>query len=104
MTDGDPIIRYEGVCKRFGDKVVLKDLDLEVHRGETLAIMGPSGIGKSVTLRHAVGLLQPDSGRSNWIPRAPTPIWHWGRPIASTPIWSPTPIPREWRRARRRAV
>ncbi len=63
MTDGDPIIRYEGVCKRFGDKVVLKDLDLEVHRGETLAIMGPSGIGKSVTLRHAVGLLQPDSGR-----------------------------------------
>ena len=63
MTDDDPIIRYDGVCKRFGDKVVLKDLDLEVHRGETLAIMGPSGIGKSVTLRHAVGLLQPDSGR-----------------------------------------
>ena len=63
MTDGDPIIRYDGVCKSFGDKVVLKDLDLEVHRGETLAIMGPSGIGKSVTLRHAVGLLQPDSGR-----------------------------------------
>ena len=60
---GDVVIRYERVCKRFGPKVVLQDLDLTVRRGETLAIMGPSGIGKSVTLRHAIGLLQPDSGR-----------------------------------------
>jgi phospholipid/cholesterol/gamma-HCH transport system ATP-binding protein len=60
---GDVVIRYERVCKRFGPKVVLQDLDLTVRRGETLAIMGPSGIGKSVTLRHAVGLLHPDSGR-----------------------------------------
>jgi phospholipid/cholesterol/gamma-HCH transport system ATP-binding protein len=60
---GEVVIRYERVCKRFGSKVVLHDLDLTVRRGETLAIMGPSGIGKSVTLRHAVGLLQPDSGR-----------------------------------------
>ena len=60
---GEVVIRYERVCKRFGPKVVLQDLDLEVRRGETLAIMGPSGIGKSVTLRHAVGLLKPDSGR-----------------------------------------
>lgn len=57
------VIRYERVSKSFGDKVVLKDLSLDVHRGETLVIMGPSGIGKSVTLRHAVGLLQPDAGR-----------------------------------------
>ena len=60
---GEVVIRYEKVCKRFGPKVVLHDLDLSVRRGETLAIMGPSGIGKSVTLRHAVGLLHPDSGR-----------------------------------------
>ncbi|MSR61699.1 MAG: ATP-binding cassette domain-containing protein [Planctomycetes bacterium] len=60
---GEVVIRYEKVCKRFGPKVVLQDLDLSVRRGETLAIMGPSGIGKSVTLRHAVGLLHPDSGR-----------------------------------------
>jgi len=60
---GDVVIRYERVCKRFGPKVVLHELDLVVRRGETLAIMGPSGIGKSVTLRHAVGLLKPDSGR-----------------------------------------
>jgi phospholipid/cholesterol/gamma-HCH transport system ATP-binding protein len=59
----DVLIRYENVCKAFGKKVVLRDLNLEVRRGETLAIMGPSGIGKSVTLRHAVGLLHPDSGR-----------------------------------------
>jgi len=57
------VVRYEHVSKRFGSKVVLQDLDLVVRRGETLVIMGPSGIGKSVTLRHAVGLLQPDSGR-----------------------------------------
>jgi phospholipid/cholesterol/gamma-HCH transport system ATP-binding protein len=62
-TDDDVVIRYEDVCKRFGPKVVLQDLNLTVRRGETLAIMGPSGIGKSVTLRHAVGLLRPDSGR-----------------------------------------
>ncbi len=59
----DVVIRFENVCKSFGNKVVLKDLNLEVRRGETLAVMGPSGIGKSVTLRHAIGLLQPDSGR-----------------------------------------
>ncbi len=64
MTDGnDVVIEYEKVCKAFGNKVVLNDLDLVVRRGETLAIMGPSGIGKSVTLRHAVGLMQADSGR-----------------------------------------
>jgi phospholipid/cholesterol/gamma-HCH transport system ATP-binding protein len=59
----DVVIRFEKVCKSFGPKVVLKDLDLSVRRGERLAIMGPSGIGKSVTLRHAVGLMKPDSGR-----------------------------------------
>jgi len=60
--DPEVVISYKNVCKRFGDKVVLKDLNLEVRRGETLVIMGPSGIGKSVTLRHGVGLMHPDSG------------------------------------------
>ena len=60
---GEPILQLQGVCKAFGDKVVLNELALEVRRGETLAIMGPSGTGKSVTLRHAIGLLQPDRGR-----------------------------------------
>ncbi len=58
----DVLIRYERLCKSFGQKVVLKDLDLEVYRGEALCIMGPSGCGKSVTIRHIIGLLKPDSG------------------------------------------
>jgi len=58
----DVIIRYRGVTKSFGPKVVLKDLDLEVYRGEAFCIMGPSGCGKSVTIRHIIGLLKPDSG------------------------------------------
>jgi len=59
----DVVIRYQKASKSFGPKVVLRELDLEVRRGETLAIMGPSGIGKSVTLRHAVGLLHADDGQ-----------------------------------------
>lgn len=62
-AERDVVIRFENVSKRFGSKVVLDGLDLEVHRGETLVIMGPSGTGKSVTLRHAIGLMKPDSGR-----------------------------------------
>lgn len=66
MTDttqpGKVLIRYEDVHKSFGKKVVLDGLDLEVHEGETFAIMGPSGCGKSVCIRHAIGLLKADSG------------------------------------------
>ena len=57
-----PLISLRGVSKRFGDSQVLDELDLDVSRGETLVIMGPSGTGKSVTLRHIVGLIRPDSG------------------------------------------
>lgn len=57
------MIRLEKVCKAFGSRRVLIDYDLHVHPGETFVIMGPSGIGKSVTLKHVIGLLQPDSGR-----------------------------------------
>jgi len=52
-----------GVSKRFGDLVVLDGLDLELHPGETLVMLGRSGTGKSVTLKHVVGLLRPDAGR-----------------------------------------
>ncbi len=62
-TSDEVVISYENVDKSFGSKVVLQDLSLQVRRGETLVMMGPSGIGKSVTLRHAVGLLHPDQGR-----------------------------------------
>jgi len=58
----DRVISFRNVSKSFGDKQVLRGLDLEVHRGETLAILGGSGSGKTVTLKLVNGLLQPDSG------------------------------------------
>ncbi|MCH8028642.1 MAG: ATP-binding cassette domain-containing protein [Candidatus Dadabacteria bacterium] len=48
--------------KSFGDNLVLRDLNLEVTPGETLVILGKSGTGKSVLLRHIIGLMKPDSG------------------------------------------
>ncbi len=58
----DIAIRCQGVSKAFGKRVILKDMNLEVRRGETFCIMGPSGCGKSVTLKHVIGLMQPDQG------------------------------------------
>ena len=55
-------IRLREVHKAFGPKQVLKGFSLEVRDGETLAIVGPSGSGKSVLLKHVAGLLRPDSG------------------------------------------
>ncbi|MEM7626262.1 MAG: ATP-binding cassette domain-containing protein [Planctomycetota bacterium] len=60
--DGEPVIRLLGVHKRFGPMTVLNGLDLEIYPGQTTVLLGPSGTGKSVTLKHIVGLLQPDAG------------------------------------------
>lgn len=57
------MISIEHIYKSFGDKTVLEDVSLEVLEGETLAIIGRSGSGKSVLMKHMIGLLQPDSGR-----------------------------------------
>lgn len=56
-------IVLEGVSKAFGSKVVLRDVSLEVREGETVAVIGASGVGKSVLLKTIVGLLEPDEGR-----------------------------------------
>ena len=56
------MIRLRGVHKSFGDKVVLDGFDLEVPRGATVALIGASGAGKSVVLKHIVRLLLPDRG------------------------------------------
>jgi len=53
---------FEGVCKSFGAQRVLEGLDLHILEGETMVVLGPSGIGKSVLLRHVIGLMRPDSG------------------------------------------
>jgi phospholipid/cholesterol/gamma-HCH transport system ATP-binding protein len=57
-----PKIRLRGVVKRFGDKVVLNGVDLDVAKGESVIIIGGSGSGKSVTLKCILGLLEPDAG------------------------------------------
>lgn len=57
------MIELKKVSKRFGEQVVLAGVDLTVNQGETVALLGPSGTGKSVLLKHINGLLHPDSGR-----------------------------------------
>jgi phospholipid/cholesterol/gamma-HCH transport system ATP-binding protein len=57
------MIEIEGVTKSFNGRKVLDSLDLTVERGETKVIIGRSGCGKSVLLKHIVGLLMPDGGR-----------------------------------------
>ena len=56
------MIRFDNVFKSFDGMQVLADVSFDVAAGEILAIVGPSGTGKSVTLKHVVGLLTPDSG------------------------------------------
>lgn len=56
------IIELSNLYKKLGDKQVLSDLSLNIHDGETFVILGQSGVGKSVILKHIVGLMQPDSG------------------------------------------
>jgi phospholipid/cholesterol/gamma-HCH transport system ATP-binding protein len=56
-------IQVEDISKAFGPKVVLDGISLEVNEGETVAIIGASGVGKSVLLKTIVGLLEPDRGR-----------------------------------------
>lgn len=56
------MIELVGVRKRFGPQVVLDGVDLVVEQGETMALLGPSGTGKSVLLKHIIGLLRPDAG------------------------------------------
>jgi phospholipid/cholesterol/gamma-HCH transport system ATP-binding protein len=57
------MIRLEDVHKSFGANRVLRGVNLEVKQGETLTIIGGSGTGKSVILKHIVGLMRPDKGR-----------------------------------------
>jgi phospholipid/cholesterol/gamma-HCH transport system ATP-binding protein len=57
-----PMISVIGLHKSFGDKEVLRGVDLEIAHGESLMLVGGSGAGKSVFIKHLIGLLQPDEG------------------------------------------
>jgi phospholipid/cholesterol/gamma-HCH transport system ATP-binding protein len=58
-----PYIEFRDVSKAFGDNVVLEHVSFDVLPGETVCILGRSGVGKSVSLHHIMGFLKPDSGR-----------------------------------------
>ena len=68
-------IELRKVSKRFGKLVVLNDLTLSIERGQSLVVIGASGTGKSVMLKHIVGLLRPDHGE----------VWVDGRRIDNLP-------------------
>ena len=55
-------VRVRGLCKSFGTNLVLKDLDLDIERGKVNVILGASGAGKSVLIKHFMCLLRPDKG------------------------------------------
>jgi len=57
------MIRLENIYKSFGSQKVLNGYSIHVRKGENFVVLGPSGTGKSVTLKHIVGILKPDSGR-----------------------------------------
>jgi phospholipid/cholesterol/gamma-HCH transport system ATP-binding protein len=57
------MIHIEDVCKSFGEKQVLDHLNLHIQKGEAITIIGGSGSGKSVLIKHIIGLLKPDSGK-----------------------------------------
>jgi len=59
----DPFVEFRDIHKAYGVKQVLRGANLTVYRGEVLVILGGSGTGKSVTLRHMLGLEAPDAGR-----------------------------------------
>lgn len=78
----EPLVELKRACKSFGNNVILDEVDLTIYRGEAMAIIGPSGTGKSTILRIIAGLLPLDSGqiyikgqeRSGLIEDAPSPI------------------------------
>jgi phospholipid/cholesterol/gamma-HCH transport system ATP-binding protein len=82
MSDEAPVVELRDVTKAFGPKRVLDDVCLTVARGHGVCILGRSGTGKSVTLKHIVGLVKPDAGR----------VFVEGRDITDMPIAALTDV------------
>ncbi len=57
-----PLIEFKDVTKRFGGRTVLEQVNLQIYEGQVTTIIGLSGSGKSVLLKHIIGLLKPDEG------------------------------------------
>src|SRR3989338_11431951 len=58
-----PMIKVEGVCKSFAGEHVLEDITFDIASGEIVVLLGSSGVGKTVLLKHLIGLIAPDAGR-----------------------------------------
>jgi ATPase subunit of ABC transporter with duplicated ATPase domains len=63
---GRQVLELDGIAKSYGDKRVLENVSLQVHRGDRLAIIGPNGIGKSTLLKIAVGDVEQGAGKVEW--------------------------------------
>jgi phospholipid/cholesterol/gamma-HCH transport system ATP-binding protein len=78
-----PLIRLRGLTKSFGPNTVLNNVSFDIPEGRTTAIIGPSGTGKSVMLKHIVGLIRPDAGEvlcfGTDMARAPEPALYAAR-------------------------
>ena len=59
---GEPVIQVRDLVRKFGDRTVLNGISFDVHKGDTMIIMGGSGCGKSTLLRHIIGSMKPTSG------------------------------------------
>ena len=62
LLEGQPYIQFKDVCKAFGSQVVLEHVNFDVLPGQTMCILGRSGVGKSVSLQMLMGFLKPDRG------------------------------------------
>jgi len=63
---GKQVLRVEGLCKKFGNHVVLKNVALSVARGDRVAVIGPNGVGKSTLLKILMDILKQDQGEVEW--------------------------------------
>jgi ABC-2 type transport system ATP-binding protein len=76
MSEADRVLEVKGLSKSFGERAALREVSLDVGRGELLAVLGPNGAGKTTLLSILAGIAKPDSGRidrSNgevgWVPQ-----------------------------------
>jgi ABC-2 type transport system ATP-binding protein len=74
--EADPVLEVDGLSKSYGERAALRDVSLELGRGELLAVLGPNGAGKTTLLSILAGISNPDSGRINrangeigWVPQ-----------------------------------
>ena len=65
IKEGEPVVSIRNLNKSFGDRVILKDLSVDLLKGENLVVIGRSGAGKSVLIKCLVRLIEPDSGNIN---------------------------------------